>query len=234
MGFTASVSDTSLFIKTDKNDIIILLLYVDDIILIGSSVTKVQLVVQELSSLFDLKDLGKLTYFLGLQIQYKQNGDIFVNQSKYIKDLLHKVGMESCKPANTPCKLHNQMMMTEGLLILDPSSYRSIVGSLQYLTFTRPDIAFAVNAVCQHMHSPTEIHFGVVKRILKYLQCTMQQGIVYSSQSQMYLTAFSDSDWVTDLNTRRSVTGFIVVLGEKPYLTTVKETNFSIQKLHIS
>ncbi|XP_068328105.1 uncharacterized mitochondrial protein AtMg00810-like [Pyrus communis] len=178
MRFIASVSDTSLFIKTDNNDIIILLLYVDDIILTGSSVTKVQLVVQELSSVFDLKDLGKLIYFLGLQIQYKPNGDIFVNQSKYIKDLLHKAGMESCKPANTPCKPHNQMLMTEGELIPDPSSYRSIVGSLQYLTLTRPDIAFAMNAVCQDMHSPTEIHFGVVKRILRYLQGTMQQGIV--------------------------------------------------------
>ncbi|KAM1015936.1 hypothetical protein ACFX2A_046675 [Malus domestica] len=79
MGFTASVFDTSLFIKTDNNDILILLLYVDDIILTGSCVTKVQLVVQELSSVFDLKDLGKLTYFLGLQIQYKPIGDIFVN-----------------------------------------------------------------------------------------------------------------------------------------------------------
>ncbi|KAM3001281.1 hypothetical protein FF2_037593 [Malus domestica] len=216
MGFTASVSDTSLFIKTDNNDIIILLLYVDDIILTGSCVTKVQLVVQELSSVFDLKDLGKLTYFLGLQIQYKPNEDIFVNQSKYIKDLLHKAGMDSCKPANTPCKPHNQMMMTEGELLSDPSSYRSIIGSLQYLTFTRPDIAFAVNTVCQHMHSPTEVHFGSVKRILRYLHGTMQHGIVYSSQSQIHLTAFSDSDWAADLNTRRSVTGYIVFLGDNP------------------
>ncbi|CAN6685451.1 unnamed protein product [Malus baccata var. baccata] len=183
------VSDTSLFMKTDSVDIIILLLYVDDIILTGSSSVKVQNVVQELSTVFDLKDLGRLTYFLSLQIQYKSNGDIFVHQAKYIKDLIHKSGMDSCKPAATPCKPHSQLL---------------------------PDIAFAVNAVCQYMNSPTEIHFGAVKRILRYLQGTLHNGIVYSAASHPTLTAFSDSDWAADLNTRRSVTGYVVYLGENP------------------
>ncbi|KAM2715182.1 hypothetical protein EV2_044820 [Malus domestica] len=127
------------------------------------------------------------------------------------------------------------MMVTEGELLSDPSSYRSIVGSLQYLTFTRPDIAFAVNTVCQHMHSPTEVHFGAVKRILRYLHGTMQHGIVYSSQSQMHLTAFSDSDWAVDLNTRRSVTGYIVFLGENPISwQSEKQTSYPevLQKLN--
>ncbi|KAM1712704.1 hypothetical protein ACFX12_023548 [Malus domestica] len=216
MGFTASVSDTSLFMKSDSVDIIILLLYVDDIILTGSSSVKVQNVVQELSTVFDLKDLGRLTYFLGLQIQYKSNGDIFVHQAKYIKDLIHKSGMDSCKPATTPCKPHSQLLCSEGTLLADPSTYRSVVGSLQYLTFTRPDIAFAVNAVCQYMNSPTEIHFGAVKRILRYLQGTLHNGIMYSAASHPTLTAFSDSDWAADLNTRRSVTGYVVYLGENP------------------
>ncbi|XP_028948155.1 uncharacterized mitochondrial protein AtMg00810-like [Malus domestica] len=216
MGFTASVSDTSLFMKTDFADIIILLLYVDDIILTGSSSVKVQNVVQELSTVFDLKDLGRLTYFLGLQIQYKSNGDIFVHQAKYIKDLIHKSGMDSCKPAATPCKPHSQLLCSEGSLLADPSTYRSVVGSLQYLTFTRPDIAFAVNTVCQYMNSLTEIHFGDVKRILRYLQGTLHTGIVYSAASHPTLTAFSDSDWAAYLNTRRSVTGYVVYLGENP------------------
>ncbi|KAM1385101.1 hypothetical protein PS2_031262 [Malus domestica] len=216
MGFHASLSDTSLFVKHNGADIIILLLYVDDIILTGSKSVQVQQVIHELSEVFELKDLGRLSYFLGLQISYHSNGDIFVNQSKYITDLIHKAGMDSCKPATTPCKPHNSLLVTEGMSLPDPTFYRSIVGSLQYLTFTRPDIAFAVNSVCQFMKAPTDVHLGVVKRILRYLKGTMQYGIVYSAATNPILNAFSDSDWAADLNTRRSVTGYLVFLGNNP------------------
>ncbi|KAM1191971.1 hypothetical protein ACFX2G_012598 [Malus domestica] len=133
--------------KIEDGETIILLLYVDDIILTGSNSVKIQKTIEELSAVFDLKDLGRLTYFLGLQIQYRQNGDIFVNQAKYVKDLIHKAGLDSCKSATTPCKPHHQLLASEGTMLSDPSMYRSIVGSLQYLTFTRPDIAFSVNSV---------------------------------------------------------------------------------------
>ncbi|XP_070675712.1 uncharacterized mitochondrial protein AtMg00810-like [Malus domestica] len=160
--------------------------------------------------------MGKLAYFLGLQVEYKTNGDIFVNQAKYVKDLLHKAGMDDCKPCATPCKPHNQVLTTEGTLLSDPTHYRSLVGTLQYLTFTRPDIAFAVNTVCQYMNSPTDVHFGMVKRILRFLQGTLRCGLKYTSGTSMALSAFSDSDWAADLNTRRSITGYVVYLGENP------------------
>ncbi|XP_018501609.2 uncharacterized mitochondrial protein AtMg00810-like [Pyrus x bretschneideri] len=131
MGFQASTSDSSLFVKQCESDIVILLLYVDDIIITGSNSSKVQKVITELSEVFELKDMGKLTYFLGLQVNYKQNGDICVNQYKYIKDLLHKASMNSCRPVSTPCKPHNPLLVTEGNALPDPSSYRSIVRSLQ-------------------------------------------------------------------------------------------------------
>nr|XP_028949296.1 uncharacterized protein LOC114821382 [Malus domestica] len=170
-------SDTSLFVKTDGADMIILLLYMDDIILTWSNSSKVQEVIQELSVVFELKDMGKLTYFLGLQVDYKTNGDIFLNQSKYIKDLIHKAGMDSCKPATTPY------------------------------------IAYAVNTVCQFISSPTKTHFAAVKRILRYLHGTMHNGILYSLDTVPDRNAFSDSDWASDLNTKRSVTGYVVYLG---------------------
>ena len=221
VGFHASASDTSLFVKKDESDITILLLYVDDIILTGSNPVKIQTVIQDLSTIFELKDLGQLTYFLGLQVQYKTDGSVFVSQSKYIKDLVHKAGMDSCKPANTPCKPHHQMLQSEGQLLTDPTVYRSIVGSLQYLTFTRPDIAFAVNTVCQFMSSPTDIHFGAVKRIIRYLQGTMHIGINFSADTVSKLTAFSDSDWAADLNTRR----YVVYLGNNPISWQSKKQN---------
>ncbi|CAN6699275.1 unnamed protein product [Malus baccata var. baccata] len=152
MGFIMSQSDNSLFVKHDGVDVIALLLYVDDIILTGSNPIKVQAVITELGDVFDLKDMGKLSYFLGLQIEYKSNGDIFLSQSKYAQDLLHK------------------FLESDGTPLADPALYRSLVGALQYITFTRPDLAYAVNAACQYMNTPTEVHYDLVKRILRYVQ----------------------------------------------------------------
>ncbi|CAN6696160.1 unnamed protein product [Malus baccata var. baccata] len=216
MGFKASTSDSSLFVKQCENDMVILLLYVDDIIITSSNSSKVQRIITELSKVFELKDMGRLTYFLGLQITYKSNGDIGVNQSKYVKDLLHKAGMDSCKPASTPSKPHTHLLLNEGDPLSDPTLYRNIVGSLQYLTFTRPDIAYAVNTVCQFMAKPTEVHFGAVKRILRFLKGTMHHGITFSAHTDVGIHAFSDADWVADLNTRSSVTGYVVYIGSNP------------------
>ncbi|KAM2142505.1 hypothetical protein ACFX1Q_008652 [Malus domestica] len=117
------------------------------------------------------------------------------------------------------------MLHSEGQLLTDPTSYRSIVGSLQYLTFTRLDIAFAVNTICQFMSSPTDVHFGAVKRIIRYLQGTMNIGITFSANTVSKLTAFSDSDWAADLNTRRSITGYVVYLGNNPISWQSKKQN---------
>ena len=108
------------------------------------------------------------------------------------------------------------MLHSEGTLLADPTLYRSIVGSLQYLTFTRPDITYAVNTICQFMSSPTEYHFGAVKIILRYLQGSMDNGILYSADTLPQLNAFSNSDWAADLNTRIFVTGYVVFLGNNP------------------
>ncbi|KAB2606067.1 hypothetical protein D8674_005784 [Pyrus ussuriensis x Pyrus communis] len=202
MGFTVSQSDTSLFVKTDGEDIIVLLLYVDDIILTGSNVTKVQGVITALSEIFDLNDMGRLTYFLGLHIQYKSNGDMFLSQTKYAQELIKRAGMENCRPAPTPSKPHTQLLLSAGQPLSDPSLYRSIVGALQYLTFTRPDIAHSVNVVCQYMTAPTDAHMFLVKRILRYLQGTLLCGLTYRSAPDIHISAYSDADWGSDINTR--------------------------------
>ncbi|CAL9006084.1 unnamed protein product [Prunus brigantina] len=216
LGFKMSHNDPSLFVKYSDSAIVVLLLYVDDIILTGSNPQVIQEVITELGSVFELKDMGTLTYFLGLQISYKSNGDIFVSQQKYATDLLAKSGMSSCKPCPTPLKPHTQILLTDGVPLKDPKQYRSIVGALQYLTFTRPDIAHSVNTVCQFMNNPTEHHFFLVKRILRYLQGTLSHGFTYSASGPFLLSAYSDSDWAGDINTRRSTTGFVVYLGSNP------------------
>ncbi|KAM1340841.1 hypothetical protein ACFX2H_039173 [Malus domestica] len=216
IGFKSSLSDTSLFVKVDGGDIILLLLYVDDIILTGSNSVKIQSIIDDLAGVFDLKDMGRLTYFLGLHIQYRDDGSLFISQTKYAKDVLQKAGMENCKFTSTPSKPHTQILAGEGTLLSDPSHYRSIVGALQYLTFTRPDIAHSVNMVCQFMAQPTDLHMFLVKRILRYIQGTIGYGLQYTKSKEFNITAYSDSDWAADINTRRSITGFVVYLGTNP------------------
>ncbi|KAI5346452.1 hypothetical protein L3X38_014331 [Prunus dulcis] len=221
LGFKISQSDPSLFVKHEGSDVIMLLLYVDDIILTGSNADLVQSVVDNLSSVFEMKDMGRLAYFLGLQIAYPASGGLFVSQTKYAKDLLHKAGMQSCRACSTPCKPHNQILTDCGEPLSDPTMFRSVVGALQYLTFTRPDLAYAVNTVCQYMNNPTDVHWLLVKRILRYVQGTLRLGINFTSIStrvsdRWQLSAYSDADWAGDINTRRSTTGFVVFLGPNP------------------
>ncbi|VVA40365.1 PREDICTED: Reverse mRNAase RNA-dependent DNA polymerase, partial [Prunus dulcis] len=181
----------------------------------GSDPSLVTSVIQALSEVFELKDLGKLKYFLGLEVQYHSGGKIFVNQAKYARDLIKKASMDTCKPCSTPSKPHHQVLKDEGTPLPNPTLFRSIVGALQYLTFTRPDIAFAVNTVCQFMHSPTDVHLSLVKRIIRYLQGTLQFGVTFSPGS-MVLSGYCDADWAGDPNTRRSTIGYVVFLGSNP------------------
>ncbi|KAM0964503.1 hypothetical protein ACFX2C_020548 [Malus domestica] len=124
--------------------------------------------------------------------------------------------METCKPTSTPSKPHAQLLEQEGAPLSDPSHYRSLVGALQYLTFTRPDLAQAVNMVCQFMTSLTDLHMHLVKRILRYLKGTLEYGLHYKKSLDFNLFAYSDSDWATDINTRRSITSFVIYLGDNP------------------
>ncbi|VVA38603.1 PREDICTED: ribonuclease H domain-containing, partial [Prunus dulcis] len=174
-----------------------------------------QSVIDDLGQVFDMKDIGQLTYFLGLEVSYQSNGDLFVNQAKYARDLLKRAGMETCKPSITPCKPHCHVLTTDGTLLPDPTMFRSLVGALQYLTFTRPDLAYAVNTVCQFMTAPTDIHMTLVKRILRYVQGTLSYGLTFTSGSSV-LVGYSDADWAGDPNTRRSTTGYVVFLGQNP------------------
>ncbi|KAM1004535.1 hypothetical protein ACFX2C_004724 [Malus domestica] len=214
LGFLTTFSDSSLFVKHVGNSVVILLLYVDDIIITGSATAAITDVIQALAQEFDIKDLGLLHYFLGIQITYHSTG-LFLSQAKYITDLLHKTDMSLSKPCHTPCLPYTRLLKDDGTPFHNPALYRSVVGALQYLTFTRPDIAFSVHQVCQFMHCPMESHFLAVKRILRYLKGTMDYG-VHFSRGDLCLHAFSDADWAGDPNDRRSTTGLVVYLGSSP------------------
>ena len=144
LGFEASMADSSLFVYHSQQIIIYLLVYVDDIIITGNSSSQVSHLVTALSQAFELKDLGALSYFLGIQIM-PSRFRLTLCQSKYASDVLHKFNMENSKPTKTPCYPNVHLTPFDGSVLPDPSEYRSMVGALQYLTFTRPDLAFSVH-----------------------------------------------------------------------------------------
>ena len=143
MGFQASLADSSLFIFRQGRLVAYLLVYVDDIVLIGNNPQFLSSLIAQLNAAFELKDLGLLHYFLSLQITKTSKG-IFFTQTKYAQDLLLKVHMHSSKPARTPCAPNSKLVPNKGSFLSNPHAYRSIVGSLHYLTLTRPDLSFAV------------------------------------------------------------------------------------------
>jgi hypothetical protein len=213
IGFTESKSDASLFILHRNNNIAYLLLYVDDIILTASNTTLLRSIIQSLSGEFAMKDLGTLHHFLGISVTRTAAG-LHLSQRQYILDILSRAGMRDCHPVQTPIDTKAKLSGLVGKPVTDPSLYRSLAGALQYATLTRPEIAYAVQQVCLHMHDPKEPHFHLIKRILRYLKGTIHHGLLIHSSSSHSLTAYSDADWAGCPDTRRSTSGFCMFLGD--------------------
>ncbi len=148
MGFTFSLTDPSLFLYRHGSTMMFLLLYVDDIIITDNQPHAVQTLLSQLATEFEIKDLGPLKFFLGLQIAYRSSS-FFVHQKKYASDLLAKYNMATCKPCSTPFGSLSRLRKDEGVPLTDPTPFCSMVGSLQYLTFTKPDLAYAVNHIAR-------------------------------------------------------------------------------------
>ena len=138
-----------------------------------------------------------------------------MSQENFVKEILARVGMQDCKPAPTPLSSSEKKSAFEGELLgtEDSTTYRSMVGALQYLTLTRPDISYSVNKVCQYLHAPTTVHWTAAKRILRYVKHTSHIGLTFSKSSSFLLSAFSDADWAGCLDDRRSTLGFAIFLG---------------------
>lgn len=179
IGFKFSYVDPSLFTKISGSSRVFLLLYVSDIIIIGDCEDLIAELKTALQTEFYMKDLGEL-HFLGLEIKYLQNG-LFLSQHKYATDLAHKAGLDACNTDLTLCKFGLKLYADCGtpLSSFDITLFRSLVGCLQYPTFTRLDITFSVNVVCQFLHNPIDIHLQFVKRILIYVKGTLDFGIFF-------------------------------------------------------
>jgi hypothetical protein len=223
LGFVEAKSDTSLFVFRCGSDMIYLLLYVDDIVLTASSAGLLQRTIAALRSEFAMKDLGELHHFLGMHVQRHGSG-LFLSQRQYMLEILDRAGMAECKPSSTPVQI-SPKLAANGPPVQDPSDYRSLAGALQWLTFTRPDISYAVQQVCLYMHDPREPHLAALKRILHYVHGTLDLGLLLQPSDSGDLIVYSDADWVGCPDTRRSTSGYAVFLGDNLVSWSSKRQN---------
>jgi hypothetical protein len=212
LGFVEAKSDTSLFIYHHGGETAYLLLYVDDIVLTASSAPLLRRIITSLQQEFAMKDLGVLHHFLGVTVEPRPTG-LFLHQRQYTLDILERAGMTDCKPCSTPVDTQGKLSEAEGTPVTDPTAYRSLAGALQYLTFTRPDISYAVQQICLHMHDPRDPHLTALKRLLRYLRGTVDYGLLLHRSSSAELVVYTDADWAGCPDTRRSTSGYAVFLG---------------------
>ena len=214
MGFEQTNSDPCVY-TASGGELFLIAVYVDDIILAGRSDKRMKEVKDAIAEKFTVKDLGELHHFLGVKvIQDKESNSIWIGQETYARELIKKFKMEESNAVSTPIQLgSNLVKAVEEDDMFDQEIYQSAVGSLLYLsTRTRPDISYAVSSVARFTSKPTKQHWTAVKRIFRYLNGTINLGLLYSKDKEKECTGYSDADWAGDVNDRKSTSGFVFKL----------------------
>lgn len=167
-----------------------------------------------MQSEFDMTDIGKLTYYLGLEVN-QQQGLTEIKQTAYGKKILEKANMATCRPVKYPMESKVQIDKDAGGELVDSTLFRSIIGELRYLVHTRPDIAYSVGVLSRYMEKPMMLHYNALKRVLRYVKGTPDYGIVYSRGTGSYLlNGYSDSDHAGSIDDRKSTSSIVFYLNE--------------------
>ncbi|KAM1823768.1 hypothetical protein FF1_025765 [Malus domestica] len=214
--FTKCPHEHALYVKVKDGDILIVCLYVDDLIFTGSNPSMFEEFKKVMTKEFEMTDIGLMAYYLGIEVKQSEE-DIFISQESYTNEILKKFKMHDCKPISTPVECGVKLTKHDEGESVDPTFFKSLVGSLRYLTCTRPDILYVVGLVSRYMENPTTTHLKTAKRILRYLKGTINFGLFYSSSSNYKLVGYSDSDWAGDSDDRKSTTGFVFFIGDTAF-----------------
>nr|GEX37835.1 retrovirus-related Pol polyprotein from transposon TNT 1-94 [Tanacetum cinerariifolium] len=204
--FFKGTIDLTLFIRRFQDDILVVQVYVDDIIFGSTHPRYIQLFFDLMKSRFGMSVMGEMTFFLGLQVNKSPCG-IFLNQSKYVLEILNKYGMESCDPVGTPMEIKDKLDLDQNGTLVDAMKYRSMIGALMYLTSSRSDIVHATCLCARYHAKPTEKHLKEVKRIFCYLWGIINMGLWYTKDFGFELTGFSDADYARCKDTFKSTSG---------------------------
>jgi hypothetical protein len=178
LGFTKSKVDSNLYFKVMNDELVILLLYVDDLFLTGEEKLTTNCK-KKLPAKFEMKDLGLMHYLLALEF-WQSPEKIFLNQGKYAVEILKWFDMLECKAMNTPMETKLKLLVDTSSELVDATLYRQIIGSLMYLTNTRPDICFSMNTLSQYLVEPIRVHLVVAKHVMRYLKGTLEYGLCYT------------------------------------------------------
>ena len=214
-GFHHSYVDYSLFVYSKENVELRVLIYVDDLLICGNDVEFLTKFKEHLGRCFHMKDLGKLKYFLGIEVGRGEEG-FLLTQRKYTLDLISDVGLLGSKPVATPMEMHHKLALDLSPFLRDVEKYRRLVGRLIYLSIKWPDISYSVHILSQFMQTPRQLQWAAALRVVKYLKGTPGQGILLGSQGDMRLSVYCDADWSACPTTRRSLSAYVALIGEAP------------------
>ena len=194
---------------------LVVLVYVDDLVIAGNDHEAICKFKAYLHCCFHMKDLGKLKYFLGVEVARSPTG-IFLCQRKYALDIIAEAGLLRGKPISTPIEENHRLALAHGALLPDPGQYRRLVGRFIYLCFTRPELSYSVHVLSQFMQQPREEHWQAALHVVCYLKGQPGQGVLLRRDSDLRLYGWCDSDWASCPLTRKSLTGWFVFLGQSP------------------
>lgn len=213
-GFVKSQNEETLFLKTNKlANILFVSVYVDDLIYTGDNVSMMEDFKKSMQREFDMTDLGKMRYFLGIEVLQTSHG-IHISQAKYALEVLKRFGMDKCNAVCNPMVPGSKIDMDDGGERVDETFYKQIIGSLMYITTTRPDLQFAVSLLSRFMSKPTQLHLMAAKRVLRYLSGTMDFGIWYKRGGTGEVLVYTDSDFAGDVDSRKSTSGYVFLMDE--------------------
>jgi hypothetical protein len=211
-GFTRGQAVRTLFIINQGNHKLIAQIYVDDIIFRATLDSQAHEFAEEMKQEFEMSMIGELTYYLGMQVKQISKG-IFISQAKYAKDLVKRFGLDGKSHSRTPMSTNVKIGADLTSKQVDPTLYRSMTGSLLYLTASRPDIAFSVGVCARFQANPKESHLTIVKRIIKYVNATINYGVCFSRETNIVLVGYSDADWAGNDDDRKSTSGGCFYVG---------------------
>jgi hypothetical protein len=213
LGFQRCPSEHAVYMRCNGDERLLLGVYVDDLIVTGSSATAITHFKQQMQNKFSMSDLGRLSYYLGIEVH--QGGDaITIKQAAYAAKLVEKAGLAGCNPVQIPMEPRLKLSKKSANTPVDIKLYRSLVGSLRYLVHTRPDITYAVGYISRFMEAPTAEHWAAVKHLLRYIAGTLHFGCRFErSTGESRLIGYSDADFAGDVDDRKSTSGMVFTLG---------------------
>jgi Reverse transcriptase (RNA-dependent DNA polymerase) len=212
MGYQQINVDHTVFFKREEGHIMMLTVYVDDMIIIGDDEDEIARLKVRLGKEFEVKDLGHLRYFLGIEVARGPKG-IILSQQKHVLDLLKETGMLGCKPASTPIDQKSKLSVEAGESV-DKERYQRLVGRLIYLSHIRPDISFAVSMVSRYMHVPRKDYMDAAYQILRYLKSASGKRLIYQKNGHLNIEGYCDLDWASCADDRKSMSGYYMFVGD--------------------